>query len=1144
MPNVLGALFAMGLMFGLCVGSVGAQEVSLLPRSLSFPSQTVGTTSSGQIITLTNTDDSNALTISSIVASGDFTDTDTCNSGVMPGNSCTISVQFKPTTTGVVDGSISIFDNAPGSPQIFGLTGTGIAQQTVSPSSLSFGAIAIGKTTPVKAVTLTNNTNFSITITGITVSGDFSAVPATTGGCGASLAGNSSCTMDVFFTPTELGAIDGSLTFADAGTQQSVPITGKGTGTANSPITLSTTLLAFGNQTVGTTSAEQPVTITNTGTTSLAITIAASSGYLESNPATGGCGSSLGGGDTCTIELQFAPAVLGAIDGSISISYSGANSPQVVSLTGAGIGQVTVSPTSLAFVPQQVGTTSAAEKVTVTNNSGSTVSVSKITPSGDFTETDTCSSIAAGKSCTIGVSYAPTEAGPTLGSIVITDSATNSPQIVDLSASSFLETRFAYVPNSGSDTVSIYSVNLKTGQLRSNGYTVTGLFPGSLTVDPSGRFAYLANYSANSVSAYTITAQTGQMTPVSGSPYPTGTGPISVTVDPSDQFVYVMNSLSANISAFTLDGASGSLTSVTGSPFASGDGASSMAIDPSGSFAYVNNENASPGGDISAYTIDASTGALTTVAGSPFLLRSGAFGIAVAPSGKFGYVLGEPGSGQITAFSINPTTGAPTEVAGSPFTIGGTGYALVMAPSGKFIYAVGNNNPGTIVALSVNITTGAVTPVSGSPFATGSGPVAATVDASGKLLYVANQLSNEIWTYTVGGNGALGLLSKARTQQAPLTVALGGGSTAVSYTPKFAYIANQGSSTVASSVSAFTINPSNGHLATVSGSPFADGASGTNASSVAVDPWTRFAYVSNQGTNTVAAYTIDSSTGILTPIVGSPFPAGPGPTAVTVDPSGRFAYVANAGSGSPNVPSVSAYTINASTGALTAISGSPFATGGSNTTSVSVTVDPTGQFVYVASTSLVGGSGNIAVLAINADTGALSTVSGSPFSTGLNFPASVAVDPSGRFAFATNLQMINSAYVMSSFSIDAATGAPTFLSYSSSLGAGTNGLATDSLGQFVYATQPAVNDVAGLGSDSMTGALTVLTDSPFPAETGPLSISIDPSGKFAYVANNTGNTVTAYSVNATTGDLDVIGGELGVATGTGPVSVVTTGTTH
>jgi len=709
------------------------------------------------------------------------------------------------------------------------------------------------------------------------------------------------------------------------------------------------------------------------------------------------------------------------------------------------------------------------------------------------------------------------------------------------SAAATVVPRYAYV--AGANGISIYTVNTKTGQLRSDGYAFPGSGLGAATVDPSGKYLYAlgsATLGDNLISAFTIDATSGALTAIAGSPYATGSGPQSITVDPSDDFLYVTNDNSNSISAYAIDSSTGGLSSVNGSPFASGQGPASLAIDPSGRFAYVGNENDSPGGDVSGYTIDATTGALIPMAGSPFLSGSGGFGVIVAPSGKFGYV-GSGGGAQITAFSINSTTGIPTEVAGSPFIGPGAGsVSIVVSPSSKYVYAIGNDN---ISAFSVKAATGKLTSVAGSPFAAGDNAYYGTIAPGGNRLYVRNIASDDVWTYQIAGSGALTLMNEVRTPPGFGPVALLNGSAAVTYTARFAYVVNQGSNTVASSISAYTIDAKNGHMTAVSGSPFEDGGSGTFvfAASVAVDPSSRFAYVAN-GNNTLSAYTIDATTGALTTI-GSPIAAGPQPNSVTVDPSGRFVYVANGGSGNPNTPSVSAYAINASTGALTAITGSPFATGGSKTASVAVTMDPTGQFVYVASVSLIAGSGNISALTINPSTGALTTVSGSPFgATNINGPGSVAVDASGRFAYVANLGMVNSEYEMSAFAINSATGALAFLNYSPNLGAGTNSVATDPSGQFAYGTQIAVSELVALGFNSTNDTFSLLDSDVCIVNNGSAAIAVDPSGKFAYVANSEANNVTACSINQTTGDLGNISGEEKVEAGTNPISVVTAGT--
>ena len=201
---------------------------------------------------------------------------------------------------------------------------------------------------------------------------------------------------------------------------------------------------------------------------------------------------------------------------------------------------------------------------------------------------------------------------------------------------------------------------------------------------------------------------------------------------------------------------------------------------------------------------------------------------------------------------------------------------------------------------------------------------------------------------------------------------------------QFAYVVNDATN----DVSAYSIG-ANGALTPVAGSPFA---TGMTPFSVAVSPTAKFAYVANDTSNNVSAYNIGAD-GALTQLtsLGSPFAAGTNPISVAVDPTGKFAYVANNGSNN-----VSAYNIGAN-GALTPVPGSPFTAG---TNPFSVAVDPTGKFAYVANqfghlSSLIG---NISAYSIGAN-GALTPVPGSPFAAGRNGPLSVAVDPTGKFAY-------------------------------------------------------------------------------------------------------------------------------------------------
>ena len=128
----------------------------------------------------------------------------------------------------------------------------------------------------------------------------------------------------------------------------------------------------------------------------------------------------------------------------------------------------------------------------------------------------------------------------------------------------------------------------------------------------------------------------------------------------------------------------------------------------------------------------------------------------------------------------------------------------------------------------------------------------------------------------------------------------------------------------------------------------------------------RFAYVANRGSNNVSAYSVDAITGALTAITGSPFSAGVLPVAVAVDPTGSYAYVAN-----QMDATISAFMINRTSGILSAVNGSPFATGSEPT---SVAIDSTSSTLYVTN----GGANSVSAYAITPVSGVLTPITGSP----------------------------------------------------------------------------------------------------------------------------------------------------------------------
>jgi YVTN family beta-propeller protein len=336
-------------------------------------------------------------------------------------------------------------------------------------------------------------------------------------------------------------------------------------------------------------------------------------------------------------------------------------------------------------------------------------------------------------------------------------------------------------------------------------------------------------------------------------------------------------------------------------------------------------------------------------------------------------------------------------------------------------------------------------------------------------------------------------------------------SIAVDPAGKFAYVANAGCDFgVAGYVSMYTINPTTGALASVGPpAPSLD----YSAESVTVDPLGKFAYVANLGDDydsdgSVAMYTINATTGALT-FIGGISGNCPGlcvPLSVVVDPSGKFAYVPNGGGESNNV---AMYTINATTGALTSI-GTIAVEGFAD----SVAVDPSGKFAYVAASSGTPGSaGNVSMYTIDAAGGGLTsigTIAQEPA------PSSMAVDPSGMFAYVAN----SGASDVSMYSINTSTGILTSIGL---MVAGTNpsSVAVDPTGKFAYVTNSGSNDVSMYTINSTTGTLTL--SGTISAGSTPTSIAIHPSGKFAYVTNSGSNSVSMYSIDSATGTLTLIG---------------------
>ncbi len=340
---------------------------------------------------------------------------------------------------------------------------------TLSSTSLAFGSQTVGTTSAAQTVTLTNSGSANLAITSIALTGTNTNQYGETNTCPASLASGASCTISVTFSPTITSTVTANVSITDnaAGSPQTISLLGTG---ASAAVGLSPSSVTFASQGVGTTSAAQTVTLTNNGSVTLAITsITASTNFGQTN----NCGTSLVSGAACTINVTFSPSTTGTLTGSISVIDNVAGSPQTVSLTGTGTGAatITLTPSSLTFASQGVDTTSAKQTVTLQNTGSGPLTITSITTTGSFSQTNTCgTSVAAGASCAINVLFTPTIVGTNTGTVVITDSAANSPQSAALTGTGSTTT-ITFTPTSlnfGNQALNVKSA-AQTLTLKNNG---------------------------------------------------------------------------------------------------------------------------------------------------------------------------------------------------------------------------------------------------------------------------------------------------------------------------------------------------------------------------------------------------------------------------------------------------------------------------------------------------------------------------------------------------------------------------------------------------------------------------------------------------------------------------------------------------
>lgn len=392
------------------------------PTTLTFASQTYGSTSATQTVTLANTG-SIALVPSAIAASGDFSETDNClNTTVNGGASCTIQVAFTPTQPGTRSGLLTIGANIAGGQLTLALSGTGTSAGPVqlAPVSLSFGAIEVGTTSTALQVTVQNSSISAVPVSSVAATAPFVLASNT---CGSTVAASSDCQLTVEFAPAQAGAASGTLTLATSSGSQTVALSG--TGAAPPSDTLSPPSLTFAGTIIGQASAAQTVQLANSGGVPLTSIAAVASGSYQ---VASTCGTQLAANSSCSLSVTFAPTAAGSQPGVLTVTDI--LKTQTISLAGTGLlpPAFAVSPPSLSFPTQQTGVASSPQTLTISNTGGAPMANVGFQITGPWagsfsTGVTTCGAMLAnGSSCTVQAIFTPASAGGNTATLTVTSS--------------------------------------------------------------------------------------------------------------------------------------------------------------------------------------------------------------------------------------------------------------------------------------------------------------------------------------------------------------------------------------------------------------------------------------------------------------------------------------------------------------------------------------------------------------------------------------------------------------------------------------------------------------------------------------------------------------------------------------------------
>jgi len=479
------------------------------PSSFNGGTLTVGSTGGATAITVTNSGSGAATLIAPVtVNSAEFLVTgSTCTAGAVlaaSGGSCSFSVAFKPSATGARSGSYKVATSGVNVTVPF--SGTGGSASTPADlqasGSAAFGSVAAGSSSAVTTITVSNNGTLNATSVSFANSNATEFI-VSNNLCGSTLAGGASCTFGLRYAPSAAGADNATLTIAWSGGSTPLAMSGTGAAAASAVLQVTPLTLVFGTVTVGATSGTQSVTVTNSGG-AVATSLALANGNAARFPVTGNtCGTTLGAGASCTLNVAYAPNATGTTNAALTFSYAGGTNVSV-QMAGTGSAAPTASlataPAGGAFGSITVGQSSAALPVTLTNSGAAAATGLAFNNSNaaEFAVSgNTCgATLNAGASCAFSLKYTPSAVGA--DSATLTISATGGAAVV----MALTGTGIAGAPQQG-------QLSLPAAVTMADQQIATTSTPRSVTLSNLGPGAVqVTSVSSNNPGEFTVTGNT------------------------------------------------------------------------------------------------------------------------------------------------------------------------------------------------------------------------------------------------------------------------------------------------------------------------------------------------------------------------------------------------------------------------------------------------------------------------------------------------------------------------------------------------------------------------------------------------------------------------------------------------------------